>query len=386
MEQYDQRGLSITDETNDFAVLISAARSDQLAADARFEGQFFGALTFHLTNLLRSTDGNLSYAALLDQLRARLQAENFDQIPQLEGSAANKTRPFLTRTGSVVAPSPASSTATRRSTPPPETAPPPVPAAAPPTPTIQETAMPVPEKASEEKTMNIETKELNIAGITLSLQIEGKARLHLNITTVPQAQPVTQETAVPAPPPAPALPATEAVPPVSTSESQSLKQPSMVGDEATRDLPPEFFEGLLPHEDEDDIGSTPVGAVSSSTLGRGMKAEQFTEYVRTYNFGSRPPTFVVIHHTAIPDTRQARAQHATWDSNEDGLSEQQIYAKRLRQLTGIKSYYQNSLRWDRGPHLFIDERWIWLFTPMYIRASTPPRATAMGRGQLFDRH
>src|SRR4030095_15265856 len=34
-------------------------------------------------------------------------------------------------------------------------------------------------------------------------------------------------------------------------------------------------------------------------------------------------------------------------------------------LTGIKNYYRDSLGWDRGPHLFIDEKWIWLFTPMY---------------------
>jgi hypothetical protein len=98
-----------------------------------------------------------------------------------------------------------------------------------------------------------------------------------------------------------------------------------------------------------------------------LKAHEFTEYVRTYHFGTQPPNFVVIHHTSIPDTKHARFRNATWDSREEGLSEAQIYRKRLGQLTGIKNYYQNHLGWRRGPHLFIDERWIWLFTPMYYQ-------------------
>lgn len=49
------------------------------------------------------------------------------------------------------------------------------------------------------------------------------------------------------------------------------------------------------------------------------------------------------------------------------MDETQIYAKRQRQLTGIWNYYQQQLGWDRGPHLFIDDRWIWLFTPMYYQ-------------------
>jgi hypothetical protein len=138
--------------------------------------------------------------------------------------------------------------------------------------------------------------------------------------------------------------------------------------EVTKDLPPEFFEGLLPDTDESDNNQPPDLLGSGGQflyIGRGLKADLFTEYVRTYNFGTVPPNFVVIHHTAVPDTLHARHRHATWDSREQGLTEQQIYNKRLGQLTGIKNYYQNSLGWNRGPHLFIDERWIWLFTPMF---------------------
>jgi hypothetical protein len=55
-----------------------------------------------------------------------------------------------------------------------------------------------------------------------------------------------------------------------------------------------------------------------------------------------------------------------WDAGEDGMPTEQIYKKRQRQLTNIMVYYRDQLGWNRGPHLFIDERWIWLFTPMYF--------------------
>lgn len=102
-------------------------------------------------------------------------------------------------------------------------------------------------------------------------------------------------------------------------------------------------------------------------MGQGLKADQFTAYVQDYEFGSKPPTFVVLHHTSIPDASWASAGRNIWDKNEAGKSEEQIYQKRLRQLAGIKNYYQNTLGWSRGPHLFIDDRWIWLFTPMYYQ-------------------
>lgn len=54
-------------------------------------------------------------------------------------------------------------------------------------------------------------------------------------------------------------------------------------------------------------------------LGQGLTADQFTEYVRTYNFGSIPPDFVVLHHSAVPSTSAARYPSGwTWDTDEGG--------------------------------------------------------------------
>lgn len=101
-------------------------------------------------------------------------------------------------------------------------------------------------------------------------------------------------------------------------------------------------------------------------IGAGMSLPQFTTYLATYDFGPIPPDFVVLHHTAIPAASYAPYGDPArfWDAGEQGLPEQAIYAKRKRTLDGIMRYYRDALGWPAGPHLFIDERWIWLMTPM----------------------
>lgn len=102
-------------------------------------------------------------------------------------------------------------------------------------------------------------------------------------------------------------------------------------------------------------------------VGLALTPGEFTEYCRTYHFGSVPPDFVVLHHTGIPAASYAPAGNPVkfWDAGERGLSAGQIMAKRLGQLGGIKNYYANTLGWSAGPHLFVDERLIYLMTPMY---------------------
>jgi hypothetical protein len=100
-------------------------------------------------------------------------------------------------------------------------------------------------------------------------------------------------------------------------------------------------------------------------IGQGLTADEFTNYVRTYNFGSVPPDYIVLHHTAIPSTRDARyPSGGVWDNGESGLSESQIKQRRQNALGGIRNAYAGRPGWDRGPHLFIDDRYIWLFSPM----------------------
>lgn len=99
-------------------------------------------------------------------------------------------------------------------------------------------------------------------------------------------------------------------------------------------------------------------------IGVGHTAQSFGRYVQTYPFGRIPPDSIVLHHTAIPSMLAARyPSGAVWDAGEDGMREARVYQKRTKQLDALANYYQ-SLGWDRGPHLFIDDKYIWLFTPM----------------------
>lgn len=108
--------------------------------------------------------------------------------------------------------------------------------------------------------------------------------------------------------------------------------------------------------------------MSFSYIGEAKTGAEFISYVKSYDFGKIPPSFVVIHHSADPDASWAPYNGdpaKKWDRNEAGLSNDQIKAKRKPQLDAIMRYYRDVKGWTSGPHLFCDERWIWLFTPMY---------------------
>jgi N-acetylmuramoyl-L-alanine amidase len=82
------------------------------------------------------------------------------------------------------------------------------------------------------------------------------------------------------------------------------------------------------------------------TDGRGMTVEQFAEHVRDIKLGDFVPQFVALHNTASPNKAQ-------WQSSTP-------IPQRLRNLS---SYY-SGMGWHGGPHMFIDDKLIWLFTPL----------------------
>ena len=77
-------------------------------------------------------------------------------------------------------------------------------------------------------------------------------------------------------------------------------------------------------------------------INRRLDLHEFKDYVDTYNFGSELPNKLVVHHTWRP-TKEA------WGSQ--------------RSIQGLKRYYEGK-GWPVGPHLFIAEDGIWLFSPM----------------------
>lgn len=74
-----------------------------------------------------------------------------------------------------------------------------------------------------------------------------------------------------------------------------------------------------------------------------LSLDEFEKYVKKKNFGKIPPTFIVLHHTWKPDVKDWQGQ---------------------KSINGLKSYYERK-GWTAGPHLFIAEDGIWLFTDMY---------------------
>jgi hypothetical protein len=139
----------------------------------------------------------------------------------------------------------------------------------------------------------------------------------------------------------------------------------------TTDDPTFDLTGALPFEDGADA-VTPqkpgAGVLSAqfAYVGKGLTVPEFQRYCAQYNFGTIPPDYLILHHTAIPSTLAARyPSGAVWDAGEAGMRESGIYDKRKRQLDALMRYYRDAKGWPAGPHLFIDEKWIWLFTPMY---------------------
>lgn len=101
-------------------------------------------------------------------------------------------------------------------------------------------------------------------------------------------------------------------------------------------------------------------------IGQGLPLEEFEAYVLAYDFGTILPDFLVLHHTANPAASWAPALNTpNWDADEAGKSTAQIKSKRKAQLDAIMHYYRDTLHWGAGPHLFIDNLYVWLFTPMH---------------------
>lgn len=149
--------------------------------------------------------------------------------------------------------------------------------------------------------------------------------------------------------------------PGTVSPGQGVLFLARTGEDAMSDLP--FLPCLEPN---DAPQPATLGAGDFAYIGVALSLDAFCAYVASYDFGPVLPDQVVIHNTANPDASWAplgTSSKTWWDRDEADLSDAQIQTKRTRQLDGIRDYYI-ALGWGAGPHLFFDERWIWLFTPM----------------------
>ncbi|MBI5422056.1 N-acetylmuramoyl-L-alanine amidase [Candidatus Peregrinibacteria bacterium] len=77
-------------------------------------------------------------------------------------------------------------------------------------------------------------------------------------------------------------------------------------------------------------------------VNRRLTLAEFRGLIATFDFGPISPDKLVIHHTWKPT-------QATWAGQ--------------RSINGLKAYYEGK-GWPAGPHLFVAEDGIWLFSPM----------------------
>lgn len=81
-------------------------------------------------------------------------------------------------------------------------------------------------------------------------------------------------------------------------------------------------------------------------IGRGLTAEEFNQYVSSLTLGTWKPQFCVVHNTGVPMFKE-------WHR-----------VPGLIRMKGLENYYKVDKKWSAGPHLFVADDLIWLFTSL----------------------
>ncbi len=81
-------------------------------------------------------------------------------------------------------------------------------------------------------------------------------------------------------------------------------------------------------------------------IGRGFTTEDFQAYVDGLDFSNWTPEFVVLHNTDIP-------RFADWHSEPGEV-----------RMHGLERFYRDVKQWSAGPHLFVADDLVWVFTPL----------------------
>lgn len=81
-----------------------------------------------------------------------------------------------------------------------------------------------------------------------------------------------------------------------------------------------------------------------SFVGQFLKMTEVKNYLDALHFGEWKPGFVTLHHTASPSLSQ----------RPQGLSPAHI--------SNLRDYYRDEKGWSAGPHAFVDDRGVWVFS------------------------
>jgi len=81
-------------------------------------------------------------------------------------------------------------------------------------------------------------------------------------------------------------------------------------------------------------------------VGKSFTPAKFDDYVHTLQWTAWRPSFIVLHNTAVPALKD----------RPNGFNAQS--------MKDFVSYYRDEQKWSAGPHLFVDDSNIWVFTPL----------------------
>lgn len=92
-----ERGLTLDVAEEQNGILISGCASHQTSADAwiQQERKFMGACTYHLLNVLKNRNYNVSYNDLIQELVSNISTSGYEQRPELSGKSELFQRKFL---------------------------------------------------------------------------------------------------------------------------------------------------------------------------------------------------------------------------------------------------------------------------------------------------
>lgn len=95
------------------------------------------------------------------------------------------------------------------------------------------------------------------------------------------------------------------------------------------------------------------------TVGQRFTPIGFAAYLKTLTFDDWKPEFIVIHNTQVPTLAKWRGQ---------------------KSIDSLVEYYRDDVKWSGGPHLFIDDDGIWVFTPLTVPGVHSPSFNAKSWG------
>ncbi|RJF89775.1 N-acetylmuramoyl-L-alanine amidase [Oleomonas cavernae] len=106
---------------------------------------------------------------------------------------------------------------------------------------------------------------------------------------------------------------------------------------------------------------------------KGIVGESFTQstfdnYCHQLKWINWRPNFITLHNTAIPSLAQ----------RPNGFKKSH--------MANLEAYYRDQKGWKAGPHLFIDDLAIWVFTPLTVSGTHSPswNKVSIGAEMLGD--